>query len=72
MTSKFNKDYAIPWIKKAGIQLVPVALIYLTPIIAELSEVGHVFHWSVFVPTNITIGAIILYLVNRIYDALQR
>jgi hypothetical protein len=69
---QWNHQATVAWLKKALIQLVPVALIYLTPIIADLSTVGHVFSLQDFIPTNFTLGAMVLYILNRIYDALQR
>ena len=57
------------FIKKALIQTAPVILIYLGFVIEQI-ENG--FAWSDFVPNLVVQGTIILYVTNRVYDALQR
>lgn len=59
-------------IKFAG----PILIMYLSPIIfvitQEIETRTFVFSLSYFVPSQIVIGGIILYVLNRIYDPLFR
>jgi len=57
------------FIKKALIQTAPVILIYLGFVIEQTVD-G--FAWSDFVPNLVVQGTVTLYVVNRVYDALQR
>lgn len=68
----WNSSDTQAWVRQALKFIVPVALIYLTPILMESSKAGHVPSVSDFMPTGVTLGAIQLYILNRIYDALAR
>lgn len=57
------------FLKKALIQTVPVILIYIGFVIEQMND-G--FAWSDFVPNLVVQGTIVLYVLNRVYDALQR
>lgn len=52
--------------------LVPLALIYITSVIATLSVATNVIEFSDFVPSNVTIGAVALYALNGLYDLLNK
>jgi len=70
-STRFEWDSAdtIGFLKKALIQTVPVVLIYISFVVGRVQG-G--FKWSDFIPTLEMQGVIVLYLLNRIYDALQR
>lgn len=63
-------------VDQAIIFSIPICLMYLTPItisITEAMESGKfVFSWDYFVPSQIVVGGIILFLVNRVLDFLRR
>lgn len=54
----------------------PILIMYLSPIIfvitQEIENRTFIFSLSYFVPSQIVIGGIILYILNRIYDPLFR
>lgn len=63
------KDQAIKF-------LFPVVALYLSPIIfvitQEIEAGTFVFSLSYFVPSQLVIGGIVLFLLNRIYDPIIR
>jgi len=57
------------FLNKALVQTAPVLLIYVGFVIEQIAD-G--FQWSDFIPNMVVQGTIVLYILNRAYDALQR
>jgi hypothetical protein len=67
---QWNSTDTQNFLKKALIQTVPVISIYIVFVIAQIRSLG--FKWSDFGLTLEIQGVIVLYVLNRIYDAIQR
>jgi hypothetical protein len=72
----FN-EYDFKAIVRRGILFItPLIALYLTPIIASISSSvaagTFVFTTAIFIPGPLVVGACILYVLNRITDALNR
>lgn len=52
--------------------IAPLAVIYLTSVIAIVTLPFHVFHFSDLIPNAVTTGALALYILDRLYDILMR
>lgn len=63
-------------IQRGIIFLSPLVALYLAPIIAIIAEgVANntfVFTLSLFIPSQVMIGAMILYVLNRLWDGVNR
>jgi hypothetical protein len=66
---QWNRADTVNFFNKALIQTAPVILIYLAFVIEQIED-G--FAWSDFVPNVLVRGTMVLYILNRVYDALQR
>lgn len=62
---QLNRADVQKWLKNAGIFLAPLALIYLAFVKANLADGMAV---TDFVPNEVVIGAMTLYLVNVLTD----
>lgn len=51
---------------------VAIALMYLAPIMLVLGAQGHVVTINDFIPSEMTKGAIVLYIVSQIYGLLKK
>jgi hypothetical protein len=56
--------------------LAPLAIMYLTPVIAAISTAvvdgTFMFSLGLFIPNPLVIGAMILYVLNRLTDVISR
>ena len=57
------------WIHNALVFISPVVLIYLVAV-ASVLQGG--FSWAVFVPTQVVIGSMVLYVVNVLLDLFRK
>jgi hypothetical protein len=62
--------------KRGILFLTPLVALYLTPIIATITEAvlnkTFVFALSLFIPSQLVIGGMILYILNQIWDGVNR
>jgi hypothetical protein len=58
------------WGTNLGLFLAPVALIYLIAVITAINNSG--VSLAVFVPDQLTIGAMVLYVLNGLVDLLRK
>lgn len=76
MKIKLTKLQQDKWLNNQLTFLKPlvvfVATLYFTPIILSLSEAGHTVSLADFVPSQAVITAIVLYLVNAVYDLIRK
>jgi len=74
MSKRFtlNKADMIAWVKNALWFTAPVLLIYFGSVISIFSAQGYVFNIKDFIPNNLTVVAMWLWVLNRIVDALRR
>jgi hypothetical protein len=56
------------WIVNLLIFIMPVVLIYANSVLGAINALNGVFAWSIFVPSPLTWGAIVLFLVNSVID----
>lgn len=66
---QWNSEDTENFTKKTLVQILPVALIYIGFVITQIND-G--FAWNDFVPTLFVQGTMVLYILNRVYDAIQR
>lgn len=70
-----KQDYKAIW-KQSLLFLTPMIAMYLTPVIAVITEAvaskTFVLTLAYFVPSPIVIGGMILYVLNRIWDTINR
>ena len=63
-------------LKRGLLFLTPIITMYLAPVIAMISEAvlnkTFILTLTYFVPSPIVIGGMILYVLNRIWDAVNR
>ena len=52
--------------------LIPVVLLYIGTISGVISQPNHIFGFKDFIPTQIALGGIILYVLNGIQDYLRK
>jgi len=69
---ELNKTDVGQWQRNLIKFVVPLALVYLTSVIATLSVSTNIVEFSDFVPNNIAVGAIALYALNGLYDLLNK
>jgi len=67
-----NKADISKWLYNLLVFLAPVALIYITAVLAIIQIPGHLVSFQDFAPSGVTLGAIALYIVNGIYDLLRK
>lgn len=76
MKIKLTKLQQDKWLNNQLTFLKPlvvfVATLYFTPIILNLSEAGHMVSLADFVPSQAVITAIVLYLINALYDLIRK
>lgn len=65
-----NPQDIAKWIKNQKIFLIPLAMIYLAFVIAKVGEGG--FALTDFIPSNEVITAMVLYVLNAVYDLLRK
>lgn len=54
---------------KSGIKfLIPLGVIYFGAIVASLQTPGHIFGAKDLQVSNLQLGAMVLYITNRLYD----
>lgn len=72
MTQKFSLNAADVqrWIANLIVFLAPVALIYLLAVIATINSSGVSF--SAFAPNALTVGAMVLYVLNALIDIIRK
>lgn len=63
-----NRTDKRKWLHNARKFLAPLALLYLGSVIAVISQPGHVVSLNDFVPTTMVVGAMVLYLLNTLFD----
>lgn len=63
-------------VQRGLIFLAPLVTLYLAPIIATVAEgvasKTFIFTLSLFMPSQVVIGAMVLYVLNRIWDIINR
>jgi len=67
---KLNKDKLTKFVQNTLLFLAPVLAIYLGAVIVEINQDG--FAWNDFVPSILTQGAMVLYLLNVTLDYLKK
>lgn len=71
-----NHADLVSWLKGSVRYLIPlvatIGIMYLSPIMAVLQTPGHVFVLDDFVPSQMVVGAIVLYLVSQLYGLLTK
>jgi hypothetical protein len=67
---KLNEDKLKKFGKNTLLFLAPVLVIYLGAVIVEINQDG--FSWNDFVPSILTQGAMVLYLLNVALDYLKK
>lgn len=60
------------WRTNLLIFLAPLGVIYLTAIIAFIQIPGHTFIVNDLIPTQLTLGAMILYVFNGLLDIFKK
>lgn len=65
---QITKTQLKDWQKNLLLFLIPLAVIYLTSVLAVLQQQGHVFSLEDLKLTQFTLGAIVLYIVNALLD----
>lgn len=60
------------WFKNLRVFLTPLALLYLLQVVAVIQVPNHVITLMDFAPTQPTIGAGALYLLNALIDLLRK
>lgn len=58
------------WVKNLVKMLWPLATIYLTMLVANITFDG--FQFTDFVPSMLVLGSMILYAVNTVFDAVNK
>ena len=56
--------------KNALIFLAPLAIIYFSAVVIEIQKEG--IEWADFQPSNIVIGAMVLYVINVLLDFFRK
>lgn len=56
------------WINNTLIFLAPLGVIYFGAVAYTLQLPNHVFSLNDFIPSSFTIGAMVLYVVNSLFD----
>lgn len=75
MTSKpysLNKTDFKTALRSALVFLAPLALIYFGQLTGTLQTAEHGISLNDFIPTQFTLGAIVLYVVNRLTDLIRK
>ena len=60
------------WGRNLLLFLIPVILIYITFVIAAINDAGGTFSFSDLIPNAITVGAMVLYVLNGLTDLLRK
>lgn len=60
------------WTKNLLLFLIPLAIIYLVSVIDLLRTPGHLILLKDFIPTQVTIGAMVLYFLNALLDLAKK
>jgi len=60
------------WLHNLIIFLIPVITLYLIQVIATLSTHGHIIHINDLIPSEVTVGGMILYIFNGVLDILRK
>lgn len=69
---EINKTEVKRWQDNLITFLIPLALIYLGSIVVVVQAPGHFITYTDLYPTQVTIGAMILYVINGAYDFLRK
>lgn len=60
------------WAKNLLVFLAPVIILYLTSVLAVVQFPGHVVKLVDFIPNSVTVGGIVVYLLNGIIDLFKK
>lgn len=73
-SDRFNLSYVEfqRWVGNALLYLLPIFVIYWTPIVALISEPNHVFTFNDLRITPFIMGAIVTYVGNTILDLARK
>lgn len=52
--------------------LAPLALLYITQVTGAIQQDGHTIMLKDFIPSSFTYGAVMLYVLNRLTDLINR
>jgi len=69
-TGALNSQDIKKWFKNILVFLVPVLIIYFGSITVGINTSG--FSYDLFIPTTLTQGAIVLYVLNALTDLLKK
>lgn len=60
------------WAKNLLVFLSPVIALYLTTIVGVISQSGHAFNFTDFIPNTFAQGGIVLWFLNAALDYLRK
>ena len=63
-----TREQRSKWVHNMLVFLAPLGVIYCGSVVMALQVEGHVFSLKDFIPTSFTIGAMVLYIMNTLYD----
>jgi len=67
-----NRADVDKWTKNMIVFIAPVALVYLAQITGTISQADNIIELSDFVPSQVTLGAMILYVINSVTDIIKK